>query len=209
MGGFNVFPVFGYPTEVALKKVFLAPGAPKIRLFVAIGAKMTQNAEVLIPLLDRLGIPLINAIALSSQTEDQWRKSSVGLDILERGWQVAGPEMVGIVQPMVVASKEKIVDKETGLDYTEYRPIAERVESLTARVKAWINLQDKPNRDKKVALIYYNYPPGKQNIGAAYLNVLPQSLYEMTNRMDGEGIRSRRAGFRPGKSRSRQREAVQ
>jgi cobaltochelatase CobN len=28
------------------------------------------------------------------------------------------------------------------------------------------------NADKKIALIYYNYPPGKQDIGASYLNTL-------------------------------------
>ncbi|MFB3926228.1 MAG: cobaltochelatase subunit CobN [Syntrophales bacterium] len=193
--GFNVLPVFGYPIEAALKKIFLSSDAPKIRLLVGIGAKMSQNSEVVTPLLSRLQIPVINAIALSSLSEEQWRKSSAGLDTLERGWQIAGPEMIGIIQPTVIASKEKVVDKETGLEYTEYRPIVERIESLTARVKSWINLQDKPNRDKKVALIYYNYPPGKQTIGAAYLNVLPQSLYEMINRMRAEGYNVKGIGF--------------
>lgn len=185
--GFNVLAVYGHPTELPLKMIFLSPEAPKIRILVAIGAKMAQNSEAILPLLAKVRTPLLNAVYLSTQSEEQWRKSAVGLDVLERGWQISGPEMIGVIQPTVIASKEKMVDKETGFEYMEYRPVSERIESLVARVKAWMNLQDKPNKDKKVALIYYNYPPGKQNIGAAYLNVLPQSLYEMANRMKKEG----------------------
>jgi len=193
--GFNVLAVYGHPTEAPLRQLLLSPEAPRIRLLVAIGAKMGQNAEVILPLLNKLNIPVINAVFLSTRSEEQWRQSTVGLDVLERGWQVSGPEMIGIIQPTVIAAKEKTVDKETGFEYREYLPIPERISSLTARVKAWINLQDKPNKDKKVALIYYNYPPGKHNIGAAYLNVLPQSLYEMANRMRAEGYLVDGLGF--------------
>lgn len=193
--GFNVLSAYGHPTETALERIFLAPGAPKIRLLVAIGAKMAQNSEAVIPLLSKLRVPVINAIALASQSEEEWLKSPVGLDILERGWQVAGSEMAGIIQPTVIASKERSVDRETGLEYMAYRPIPERIDGLTARVKAWINLQDKPNRDKRIALIYYNYPPGKQNIGAAYLNVLPESLYEIAARLNSEGYDLKGLGF--------------
>jgi len=52
------------------------------------------------------------------------------------------------------------------MEYIETRPIPERIERLTQRVKRWLALQQKQNRDKHIALIYYNYPPGKQNIGA-------------------------------------------
>ena len=193
--GFNVLAAYAYPTEAAIRNIFLAPGVPKIRLLVALGAKMSQNAEAVIPLLNRLGVPVINAVALSGLSEDQWRKSPVGMDILERGWQISGPEMIGVIQPTVVASKERIIDQDTGLEYSQYRSIPGRIERLTQRVKSWINLQDKPNGDKKVAIVYYNYPPGKQNIGAAYLNVLPESLYEMARRMASEGYRVDGPGF--------------
>lgn len=56
-----------------------------------------------------------------------------------------------------------------------------------ARVAAWLSLQGKENGDKRIALVYYNYPPGKQNIGAAYLNVLPESLYEIVDKLKSEG----------------------
>lgn len=198
--GFNVLPVYGYPSEVAIERFFFdnnnLPSSPfskggngrlRVRLIIGIGMKIGVNPKIAVPLLSRLDVPVINAVTLYSQSEDEWRKSPVGLDIFERSWQIALPELAGIIQPTVIASKEKMIDKEIGIEYIEERPIPERIERLTKRIKAWINLQDKPNKDKRVVIIYYNYPPGKQNIGASYLNVLPESLWEILNRLKAEG----------------------
>lgn len=186
--GFNVLPVYGYPSEAAIERFFFdEKGKNRVRLVVAMGMKIGVNPQVSIPLLSKLNVPVINAVTLYSQSKDEWEKSPVGLDIFERAWQIAGTEMAGIIQPTVIASKERMIDKETGIEYIEERPIPERMERLTERIKAWINLQDKPNKDKKIAIIYYNYPPGKQNIGASYLNVLPESLWEILQRFGKEG----------------------
>ncbi len=186
--GFGVLPVYGYPSEKAVERFFLdRDGKPIVRAVVGISLKIGLNPKVAIPVLSRLNVPVIDAIVLYSQSKDEWERSPVGLDILERAWQVAMPEMGGIIQPTVFASKEKVIDKETGIEYIEEMPIPERIKRLVDRIKAWINLQDKPNKDKKIAIIYYNYPPGKQNIGAAYLNVMPESLWEIYSRLKAEG----------------------
>lgn len=186
--GFNVLPVYGYPSEAAIDRFFFDEnGKSRTRAVIAMSMKIGVNPQNTIPLLSRLDVPVINAVTLYSQSKDEWEKSPVGLDIFERAWQIAGPEMAGIVQPTVIASKETMIDKETGIEYVEERPIPERIKRLVDRVKMWINLQDMPNKDKKLAIIYYNYPPGKQNIGASYLNVLPESLYEIINRLRAEG----------------------
>ncbi|WP_395407400.1 cobaltochelatase subunit CobN [Pseudoduganella sp. UC29_106] len=57
---------------------------------------------------------------------------------------------------------------------------------LTARVSRWLALRAKANRDKRVALIYYNHPPGRQNIGADNLDV-PASLFDMLHAMKNAG----------------------
>jgi len=186
--GFNVLPVYGYPSESAIENFFFdGNGNSRVRLVIGMGMKMGVNPKIAVPLLSRLNVPVINAVTLYSQSEDEWKRSTAGLDIFERAWQIAGPEMAGGIQPTVIASKEKMIDKETGIEYVEERPISERIRRLTERVKAWINLQERPNKDKRIAIIYYNYPPGKQNIGASYLNVLPESLWEILNRMKAEG----------------------
>lgn len=186
--GFNVLPVYGYPSESVVERFFFdGKDKSRVSLVVAMSLKIGLNPQVAIPLLTKLNVPVIDAITLYTKSKEEWEQSPVGLDIFERSWQVAMPEMGGIIQPTVIASKEKVIDKETGIEYIEERPIPERIKRLVDRVKAWINLQDKPNKDKKVAIIYYNYPPGKQNIGASYLNVLPESLWEILNRLKAEG----------------------
>ena len=42
----------------------------------------------------------------------------------------------------------------------------------------WADLHDLENSDKKVAVMLYNYPPGKAEIGASYLDVFT-SAYEL------------------------------
>jgi cobaltochelatase CobN len=186
--GMNVLPMFGYPTEVAVERFLLDEnGKPRVRAAIGVSFKVGISPQRAIPILTRLGVPVIDAITLMSQSREEWEKSKVGLDIFERSSAVGLPELAGIIQPTVVASREKAIDRESGIEYVTTEPIPERIDRLVNRVKAWINLQTKRNGDKKVALIYYNYPPGKQNIGAAYLNVLPESLYEIVNRMRAEG----------------------
>ena len=40
------------------------------------------------------------------------------------------------------------------------------------RAIAWAELNRTENPDKDIAVLYYNYPPGKEDIGANYLNIL-------------------------------------
>ena len=186
--GFNALPVYGYPAEAAVERFFFdETGKSRVNAVIGMSLKIGLNPQIAIPILSRLNVPVINAITLYTQSKDEWRKSPVGLDILERTWQVAIPEMAGIIQPTVIASKEKMIDRETGVEYIREQPIPERIKRLTERVKAWMDLQNKPNHNKRIAIIYYNYPPGKQNIGASYLNVLPESLWEILNRLKAEG----------------------
>lgn len=186
--GYNVLPVYGHPSESAVERFFFDEnGKSRVNVVIGLSLKIGLNPQIAGPLLSRLNVPVIDAITLYTQTREEWERSPVGLDIFERAWQVAMPEMGGIIQPTVIASKEKVVDGETGMEYIEERPIPERIKRLVARVKAWLNLQEKPNKDKRIAVIYYNYPPGKQNIGASYLNVLPESLYEILNKLKQGG----------------------
>jgi cobaltochelatase CobN len=185
--GYNALPVFGYPPETALQQFFLTPDGKSrveaiIGLTLKIGVTPATNA-----VFEKLNVPILNAIVLSSQTEKEWQNSNVGLDVTERSWQIAGAELGGLIAPTVVASKEHLTDKETGLSYLEEHPIAERVQRAANRIDEWVKLRTIANHDKKLAILYYNYPPGKENIGASYLNVLPESLWQLVERLKREG----------------------
>ncbi len=53
-------------------------------------------------------------------------------------------------------------------------------------MRSWLNLAAKPNRDKKIVIMFWNHTPGKQNIGATYLNVF-RSLEKIIARLRAEG----------------------
>ncbi|MDY0300248.1 MAG: cobaltochelatase subunit CobN [Trichlorobacter sp.] len=186
--GMNVLPVYGYPSEQPVERYFFDEnGKSRVKAVIGLSLKVGTTPQTAVPLFSRLGVPVLDAIILYYQSRKEWEQSPVGLDIFERGASVAMPELAGIIQPTVVASRERVRDLITGLEYVETRPIPERIEQLRDRISRWLILQTKSNADKRVALIYYSYPPGKQNIGAAYLNVLPESLFEIVSRLQREG----------------------
>jgi cobaltochelatase CobN len=108
------------------------------------------------------------------------------LSTFESVFQIAIPELSGVVAPTVVGTEEKRMDTALGAEVVTAQPLPERVEMAVMRVKRYLELQRKPNSEKRVALIYYNYPPGKANIGASYLNSL-RSIAAVLQKLKAEG----------------------
>ena len=63
-------------------------------------------------------------------------------------------------------------------------PVAGR--SWPCRARSSGGAASKANREKRVAVVFYNYPAGKANIGASYLNVA-ESLANMLQRLKQDG----------------------
>ena len=186
--GYNVIPFFGFPSEAALERfAFDGTGNPALVALGALSIKISNNPQTLVPLLKKLDVPAVNLITLNGQSRAQFEASKQGLDILERAWQVGNAELGGLIAPTVVATKEQATDAETGLQFSSETPIPERIERAAARLANWAALRKLGNDQKRVALIYYNYPPGKEAIGASYLNVLPGSLLSILQRLKPEG----------------------
>ena len=109
----------------------------------------------------------------------------------ERLYQVAMPELQGMIEPIPVAAEvERSIDPQTGAAIASFVPIDARLQRVVERISRWIELQTKPNSEKRVALIYYNHPPGKQNIGADYLNV-PETIVELLRSLLRDGYDAR------------------
>ena len=187
--GFNVLFGFGYPSPTAIPILFLnTNGQSRIEALVGLTLKIGNVPDKLAPVLTQLDVPVINAIVLNSQSRADWEQSASGLDFIERSWQIGSAELAGAVAPTIVASKEKLVDVATGEKYVLTMPIAERIERLAGRVQAFVQLRKESPADRRIAVIYYNYPPGRESIGASYLNVMPESLWQILNRLRTDGF---------------------
>ncbi|MCU0785464.1 MAG: cobaltochelatase subunit CobN, partial [Verrucomicrobia bacterium] len=102
--GFNVLFGFGYPSDVALPKLFLdANGDARVEALVGLTLKIGNVPDKLAPLLTKLDVPILNAIALNSQSRNEWERSASGLEFIERSWQIGAAELAGAVAPTIVA----------------------------------------------------------------------------------------------------------
>ncbi len=146
-----------------------------------------EGREQVTSLLQQIDVPLLKGIRLEGRSETQWRLSADGLPQEKVHYQLAMPELQGSSQPLLLAGwQEQQSDALTGLRFGLSAPIDTQVDKLVARLARWQALKLKTNADKRVAIIYYNHPPGRHNIGADNLDV-PRSLWEMLQALRRDG----------------------
>jgi cobaltochelatase CobN len=184
---FNVVPGFG--RDFAVLGTIMADQArhPRVDMILAFTLKF-YNAinDDLKSMVSDLNIPIINAVNLYSSTIEEWKADPCGIQPMDVMWNIANSELTGIIEPTLLSGKKKIFDKDAGRHFFIHLPIKENIELLIPRIHKWMALKQKENKNKRVAILYYNHSQGKQNIGASYLNVF-RSLEEILGRMRHEG----------------------
>jgi len=190
--GFNVAVSVGYPADGQIERFYFDDqGRARVVAIAALSMKFGNIPERIVPILERLDVPVVNAITAYNKTREEWEASPIGIPQEDRSWQIANPEFAGAVAPTVIGSSEHRHDDATGIDFKVEAPIPDRVALLAERVKALVALRTEPAAKKRIALIYYNYPPGRENIGASYLNVMPKSTWQILQRLGAEGYDTR------------------
>ena len=186
----QVLPRWGGASREALQRLseLIAPARPAALVVLqdfVVGA--AEGREAVTEAFKRIDVPVFKAIRLSDRSAAQWRLSADGLAADSVQYRVALPELQGIGQPTVVAALGKAQpDRQTGIENRPPVVLGAQADFLAARVSRYLALRAKANRDKRVALIYYNHPPGRQNIGADNLDV-PASLFDMLHAMKNAG----------------------
>jgi cobaltochelatase CobN len=183
--GAEAVPYFGYPGAVASEQL-LRDAQGQRRVDVALSFLFNFADAQAWQSLARIDVPVINLVSLYGRSEQEWRSATSGISSFEGTFQMAVPELAGTIAPTVVGSRERRRDPDTGLTVVVTHPIASRVRMAVSRGLHYAALRLKPNRDKHVALVYYNYPPGKASIGASYLNVA-ESIAAVLRRMAADG----------------------
>ncbi|MBS7288430.1 MAG: magnesium chelatase subunit H, partial [Candidatus Freyarchaeota archaeon] len=193
--GLGVVPIFSSDLRyhLAMERFFFRDGMPAVDCVVdllwfrfaggPIGGDHRESLKVLL----RLGVPVLHGVLLSSRSVEEWLESRNGIPPVETVTTVILPELDGRCEPLPLIGPSKKKFKEVVVD--EYVPIRDRVERAAERAARWVSLRTKPNSEKKVAIILYDYPPGEENIGkASYLNTL-ESTVRVLKKMREEGFR--------------------
>jgi cobaltochelatase CobN len=179
--GIGAVPVFGWPVT-DLTTLMGPPGQSPIRLLYSFNLGFAQNSDS--EMLERYGLHVIDLMT-SRDSYETWSKSAFGITPERLSTQVAVPEIAGATEPIIVGTMEEV----PGIPGPVTKPVSERIELAVSRGARWLALQDMRNADKRVALIYFNNPPGKGNIGASYLNVFP-SLLAVLARLRASGYQT-------------------
>ncbi|MEM4525551.1 MAG: cobaltochelatase subunit CobN, partial [Methanothermobacter sp.] len=205
--GFNVIPVVAYGATPEQLKVMVESftNAPDIESFFKNPSNYTVYVDAIISMpayglggdlftnvtkfFELINVPVFKALHSDYLLAEQWELSTLGLRQLtgDRWWHIAISEAQGIIDSTIVATNsEPVTDPDTGLSYSLYEIIPANIEHLADTIRNWVKLKRLPNNEKKVALIYYNYPPGKDNIGSSYLDVIT-SIYNLLNILQKNG----------------------
>jgi cobaltochelatase CobN len=119
------------------------------------------NGSLTVGELETLGVPILAAYTLLT-TEKDWRENPEGLNAVETSIAAALPELDGAIHGVPIAGRNVLPD-----GAVEYAPMPKRLALMVEKAKKWATLRCLKNEDKKIALIFHNYPPKNYNIGSA------------------------------------------
>lgn len=171
--GYNVYPVS------SLRKVmdFLEEIQPDAVINMAHG----RMGDRMVEFLKEKNILLFSPLTVNSLVEE-WEADPMGMSGGFLSQSVVTPEIDGALRTYALFAQYK--DKE-GLRHSFAVP--ERLETFVKNVDNYLNLREKPNSEKRVAIYYYK-GPGQNAMTAGGMEVAP-SLYNLLRRMKAEGYR--------------------
>jgi len=137
---------------------------------------------------ETLNVTVFRAVHSDYVSNEEWELSTTGLpgNRSDKWWHVAIGEAQGIIDATFVGGVTNEISNTTGAQRTGYKPHETNIDLFTDRIISWIDLKYIQNENKKISLIYYNYPPGKQNIGSSYLDSIT-SIYNLLSTLNSEG----------------------
>ena len=175
--GFLPVAAFGYPLDTLTP---LLTSQEKFQPEIAIALNVTLSSPKDADVYNAWGVPVLNGI-VTRESAGEWSANLKGLPADRIATQLSLPERSGLIAPTLVATTET-----SSLGIKTVQPMSAGVTAIVDRAQRMLALRHKPNTNKRVALIYYNNPTGKGNIGASYLQVFP-SLRNILSALDEAG----------------------
>lgn len=157
----------------------LAP-AGKPLADVVVNTQIMLNPEGRRAEFEALGLPVIQAMAYRKGDADAWARDPSGIALMDVPFYLSQPEYAGVHDVMVAA----------GTDASDQlRAIPAQAQAVVAKALALARLQRMDRADKKIAILFWNYPPGEKNLGASFMN-LPASLNATLAALQAHGYRT-------------------
>ena len=205
--GYNVIPVYAAGGSSEQLKVMLeswTSAGDDINGFLANSTNYDTYVDAIVSMVaygvggedfvkatqffEELGVPVFRAVHSDYVSNEMWELGSTGLttEKSDKWWHITIAETQGIIDATFVGGQSSYISNLTGARIVTYIPYERNVDLLTDRIDSWVDLKYTPNADKLLSIIYYNYPPGKQNIGSSYLDTI-KSIYNMLYTLKANG----------------------
>ncbi|WP_073346295.1 cobaltochelatase subunit CobN [Bacteroides congonensis] len=169
--GYNVYPVQSMTRFMS----FIDEIEPNAIINMAHG----RMGDKMVDYLKAKNILLFAPLTINSLV-DEWEKDPMGMAGGFMSQSIVTPEIDGAVRPFALFAQ---YEDEEGLRHSYAVP--ERLKTFVSTINNYLNLNAKPNNEKKVAIYYYK-GPGQNALTAAGMEVVP-SLYNLLVRMKQEG----------------------
>ena len=169
--GYNVYPVQSMTKFMS----FIDEVQPDAIINMAHG----RMGDKMVDYLKAKNILLFAPLTINSLV-DEWEKDPMGMAGGFMSQSIVTPEIDGAVRPFALFAQ---YEDEEGLRHSYAVP--ERLKTFVSTINNYLNLNTKPNSEKKVAIYYYK-GPGQNALTAAGMEVVP-SLYNLLVRMKQEG----------------------
>ncbi len=137
--------------------------------------------------LKELNVPILQSIVTTGYIE-QWDNSVAGLNPIDLVIGMAMPEFDGSIIHFPIAGKKKIRDSKLGVPIIKYKSIKDRMEKIVDLSLKYANLKNKNNKDKKIAIIFHNYPPRNDKIACAFGLDSPESVLNILKEREKEDL---------------------
>ena len=122
---------------------------------------LTVFKSISLDYLQKKGIPILEGYTLLSEYLE-WKNNLEGMNSVEVSISVTLPEFDGTIHGVPIAAKVR--DENNNL---VYQGITERISRMISKAKKWAILKRKNNGEKKIAIVFHNYPAKNSNIGSA------------------------------------------
>ncbi len=173
------------------KKGFMVYRINKLQSFIAghhadsIQANAVVNmahgrlGDYFVEFMKQKNIPLFSPLNINRLTTE-WESDKQGMNGGFMSQSIVTPEIDGAIRPYVVFGQRI---NEEGLQ--EVYGIPDRMESFVESVQGYVNLKNKKNSSKRIAIFYFK-GPGQNALTASGMEVVP-SLYNLLVRLKNEG----------------------
>ncbi len=147
----------------------------------------TEATGAVVDLLERLDVPVLQAVLCTSSSAE-WEASSAGLTPRDTAMNVVLPEFDGRINTVAISFKEDgLFDEALGTAIKAYVPRADRVDYVARLAWNFAALRRTPPADKKLAILFGNYPTKAARIGNGVGLDTPASVMNLLHALNQAG----------------------